>query len=254
MIASNRPRKHVFPPRWRAVAVPFFILMVVITSFGIIFEYEHVNEGLEHKLFKGSFLHAFWEEMGGYVRLPEESDLTVFMHVPRTSNDAMRTHLYGSPRYPVKGLIDNSPIWPHEFLLWPTTYLTPALVAKARLPSTKVIKGYFSRRDMIRLNVTKKRTIIFLRHPIERTLSLLKMVHIRKKKGPWTYTSAYADVLASGDIGRFSMHRGKVDCGSHQSDSGCSGCPLGHGRKWCHGACTWFEGQCLDRGMARKLA
>ena len=179
MIASKR--KHARPLRIRALMVPFFLLLVLITFLGIIFEYKHVNEWMEHNIFKGAFLHAFWETMGGYVHLPEGEKLTVFMHVPRTSNDAMRTHLYGSPRYQVDGLaVDNSPIWPRFLEKWPKTFLSKELIAKARLPSTKIIKGYFSRRDMIRLNVTNKRTIIFLRHPMERVLSLLNMIRIKQ--------------------------------------------------------------------------
>ena len=123
MIASNRSQTHE-QLRVRSLVVPFFATMIAITFLGIIFEYEHLNEGLEHHVFKGAILHTFWNFVGGYVHLSEDTTLTVFMHVPRTSNDAMRTHLYGSPRYKVEGLaIDNSPFWPHNLKDWSTTFL-----------------------------------------------------------------------------------------------------------------------------------
>ena len=235
--------------RPRASVIPFFVLMVAITSLGIIFQYEHVNEGLEHKVFKGTFLHAFWERMGGYVHLPETANLTVLMHVPRTAGDAMRTHLYGSPRYKVAGLvIDESPIWPKEFRSWPTTFLTPAMIAKSKLPSAKVITGFFSRRDIIRLNVSNKRTIVFLRHPIERILSLLNMVPFRRGETKLSF----AEAMHLGDLSQLRKVQQDEDdgkCQAHLSKRNCTGCPSGSEAMWCSGSCAWIHERCVSWGM-----
>lgn len=73
---------------------------VCVVSFGGVawvlteWTYAHFNELVEHHLFKGSTLHSFWEQHShdlGYARSRAAGEpLRVFLHVPRTSGDAMQ--------------------------------------------------------------------------------------------------------------------------------------------------------------------
>jgi hypothetical protein len=67
----------------------------VVCQVGLLYFYEHSNEAVEHGVFKGSVLHSFWNRVGSTAVVPASSGpLLVFMHVPRTGGDAMRTHLF----------------------------------------------------------------------------------------------------------------------------------------------------------------
>lgn len=136
--------------------------------------YELSNESLEENVFKSQFLHEFWERVGGAAELPNStqgSPLLVFMHVPRTAGDAMRTHLFWDTQ------VDNSMVWPSGFDLASNnrTFLSEEHLLVAEEPSTKLIKGFYSRRDLDRIN-RSTRVFLFLRHPFERILSLRAMV------------------------------------------------------------------------------
>ena len=56
--------------------------------------YARFNEQVEHHLFKGSTLHSFWNthshDMGKARSRAAGEPLKVFLHVPRTSGDAMQ--------------------------------------------------------------------------------------------------------------------------------------------------------------------
>ena len=36
-----------------------------------------------------------------------------------------------------------------------------------------------------------------------------------------------------------------VLCGNHKAKD-CSGCPQGHGKKWCNGDCAWVNDKCIE--------
>ena len=36
-----------------------------------------------------------------------------------------------------------------------------------------------------------------------------------------------------------------VSCGNHKALT-CSGCPQGHGKRWCNGDCAWVNDQCIE--------
>jgi len=160
------------------------LLKIVAMSVGLvpacvvagIMSYTHLNEAVEHHIFKGKINHGIWEMAGRQIQIPRAtagSSLIVYQHIPRTASDAMRTHLF-------RGIsVDASPILSHQYPTNIATYMKPEHVAIASNASTKMIKGFFSSGDLARLNVRLNRTqhvVTFIRHPVERMLSLFHMV------------------------------------------------------------------------------
>ncbi|CAE8637082.1 unnamed protein product [Polarella glacialis] len=154
---------------WRRVAS--VAGSIVCTTSG----YVMLNEHVEHGIFKSYTLHSHWELAGSQARLPNgtaDSPLLVFQHIPRTSGDSMQTHLF---RDKTSAFSSSSP-WPHEFSKkWAETFLPAEDLEKTMEPSTKLIKGYYSRRDLQTIKRSKK-VFTFLRHPVERVLSLFHMI------------------------------------------------------------------------------
>jgi hypothetical protein len=91
------------------------------------------------------------------AKLPPWDYLTVFLHVPRTAGDAMRTHLFNAAD------LDFTP-----FEAPPQPLSDEEL---AQLGACRFIKGFLSIRDVARLP-SKRRVFTFLRDPVERSLSL----------------------------------------------------------------------------------
>lgn len=158
-------------------------LLLVFTAPAI---YNQTHEAFEHHVVKGHLVHDFLNDKTRYADSPlptpvgnNPADLIVFMHVMRTSVDTIRVHL---------GLLnelglDESPPWPHELQDGARTWLTTAAVDRIRSDlSVRVVKGFFSARDLSRFQ-RPLRTIVFLRHPVERFLSLYEMIKVRTDDG-----------------------------------------------------------------------
>lgn len=145
-----------------------------------IYSYCLLNEYVEHSIFKGEYLHNYWNEASKSIKLQPSSEdsLLVFQHIPRTAGDAMRTHLFADTD------IDSSHPWPGMFYkIYNSSYLLDSVLPIAVNPKTRLIKGYFSYRDL-EILPRKKKIFIFLRHPVERVISLLDLVRIRKQEEP----------------------------------------------------------------------
>lgn len=126
--------------------------------------------------------------------------LAVFMHVPRTSGDSMKTHLFND------AVLDSSgeTIWPNQYKtlsrLRPLqSFLTKKdLTTISSIESTRaVVKGFFSAQDLIKIKKAaphrEVKTIVFVRHPLERFLSFHAMVKPFVKlpnEAPYTLTAA----------------------------------------------------------------
>lgn len=145
------------------------LLRFIVFSVASLVGYILLNEPVEHGIFKSSYLHKYWERVGFQAKLPDSapgSPLLVFQHVPRTAGDAMRTHLFADAQ------IARSNPWPDLLRnVYNRTFLLDEDVEKATKESTKLIVGYFSRQDLLRINRSKK-VFVFLRHPVERVLSV----------------------------------------------------------------------------------
>ena len=90
------------------------------------------------------------------AHFPRQQDLTVFLHIPRTSGDAMRTHLF------------NAAEWDFTPFETPPKPLGPAELNV--LSEHRLIKGFLSINDVEGL--PNRRVFNFLRDPVERSLSL----------------------------------------------------------------------------------
>jgi hypothetical protein len=91
------------------------------------------------------------------AHLPAQEHLLVFLHIPRTAGDSMRTHLF------------NAADWDFTPFEVPPTALSDKEVAA--LSSCRLIKGFLSIRDVMRFPPSR-RVFTFLRDPVERSLSL----------------------------------------------------------------------------------
>ena len=160
------------------------------------FLYPILNELIEHHIFKGHILHTFWRSKGleheTWTRQPDDP-LVMFLHVPRTSGDAMATHLFG----PIANV--KSKIWTHEYRptlrasFDGTTFLAETNrlgVAMQKVESAngtrqevavdqQMIKGYFNRKDLLAVQ-PHTRSFVFLRDPVERLLSFFHFQIDRK--------------------------------------------------------------------------
>jgi len=78
------------------VAFFIFALLAATIQSRIIPMYGTYNEVIEHRVFKGAFLHNLWETVGKTAQLKVigHQPVIVFQHVARTAGDAMRTHLF----------------------------------------------------------------------------------------------------------------------------------------------------------------
>mmetsp|Transcript_38724 Transcript_38724/g.82374 ORF Transcript_38724/g.82374 Transcript_38724/m.82374 type:complete len:375 (+) Transcript_38724:98-1222(+) len=103
----------------------------------------------------------------------DDEPLFVFMHVPRTGGDSMRAHLFPDVN------ADDSRLWPSSFTDNDQTFFNNGDLHMANAPWTHLIKGFYSLRDYNRIQ-RRKRYFVFLRHPIERILSLHAVVQPRK--------------------------------------------------------------------------
>mmetsp|Transcript_60266 Transcript_60266/g.132486 ORF Transcript_60266/g.132486 Transcript_60266/m.132486 type:complete len:386 (+) Transcript_60266:160-1317(+) len=152
--------------------------------------YEWLNEPLEHHVFKGQTLHNFWRSVGRDAHLPSASakvPLIVFQHVPRTAGDAMRTHLFWDAQ------VDSSLPWPSGYPEHNESFLGEADFQMVYDNKIRLIKGFISNRDLERMEEILGRSerkmvrFVFLRHPIERILSLHALVQpkhvVRDSKG-----------------------------------------------------------------------
>eukprot|EP00750_Incisomonas_marina_P011519 INCI16384.7.p1 GENE.INCI16384.7~~INCI16384.7.p1 ORF type:complete len:315 (+),score=28.46 INCI16384.7:381-1325(+) len=151
--------------------------------------YARFNEQVEHHLFKGSTLHSFWNthshDMGKARSRAAGEPLKVFLHVPRTSGDAMQTHLFG----PIPNTA--SKIWPSEYSqalaannqssflsadarrgVGVRHLLRDGHIRSEQFPLV-TLKGFYGRRDWQALEVDPRVGFTFLRHPVERVLSLM---------------------------------------------------------------------------------
>ena len=109
--------------------------------------------------------------------------LAVFMHVPRTSGDSMKTHMFNDAALDSSG----DTIWPSQYNT--LSKLRPLrsflfdedLATISSMESTRaVVKGFFSAQDLTKIKKAaphrEVKTIVFLRHPLERFLSFYAMI------------------------------------------------------------------------------
>lgn len=109
--------------------------------------------------------------------------LAVFMHVPRTSGDSMKTHMFNDAALDSSG----DTIWPSQYKT--LSKLRPLrsflfdedLATISSMESTRaVVKGFFSAQDLTKIKKAaphrEVKTIVFLRHPLERFLSFYAMI------------------------------------------------------------------------------
>jgi hypothetical protein len=90
------------------------------------------------------------------AELPPGDGLVVFLHIPRTAGDSMRTHLF------------NVASWDSTPFEVPPELLSPEMLQQ--LGQQRFIKGFLSLRDLRGLE--NPRAFTFLRDPVERCLSL----------------------------------------------------------------------------------
>lgn len=137
------------------------------------------NHAIERTLKARGQLAAVHDLMQGataVTTIPRQADLIVFQHIPRTSGDSMRTHLFSDLALEATpfGCEDpDMPLMPLRRQLSERPDSAARIVAAGREGS--VIKGFFSSDDLDTLaNATGRplRRFTFLRHPVERVLSL----------------------------------------------------------------------------------
>ncbi|CAE8676537.1 unnamed protein product, partial [Polarella glacialis] len=161
--------------------------------------YVILNEQVEHRIIKGSFLHNHWIKNGQLARLPSgDGPLIVFQHIPRTGGDSMRNHIFRDEGATLK----TSDLWPrlYEANNWSTSFLESDFDT-AMHPSTKMISGYYSRVDLQTLSRPTK-VFTFIRHPVERIVSLFNMASPKwnDMRGPMNVTT----FVESGTLWRYS--------------------------------------------------
>lgn len=93
----------------------------------------------------------------GRIRIPERPWTIVFLHIPRTAGDAMRTGLF------------NDAQWDHTPFQEAPAPLTEEELNQ--LAGHRMVKGFISQADLERWP-RERRTFTFLRDPVERVLSL----------------------------------------------------------------------------------
>jgi hypothetical protein len=136
----------------------FLILQICYISNTQIFE---TFRFFEQKI-KRSFLHDFFQTSKISTTIPTTNELIVFFHIPRTSGDAMRTHLFNDANYTLEvGDIWNPPV---------------RMPRNLNFSMIKLVKGHINKEDLDFLESKRNlKTFTFLRHPYERTLSFIDM-------------------------------------------------------------------------------
>jgi len=166
--------------KWRKRHLASAMLLILVASMLIItypIYHETIEENQKH------VLHNLWHSLGKHVPPPAKAKdrQIVFIHVPRTAADSMATHLF--PNIAFKRAM----IWPFQFkealeVNDVVTVVDDEFKRVANLESSTMIKGTFSERDLHHLKQNYS-SVIFLRHPIERVMSLLAMVHLKGTTG-----------------------------------------------------------------------
>lgn len=132
---------------------------------------EFANRWFESNVMKSPLIHNFFQTSKNSTKLASHTELIVFQHIPRTAGDAMRTHLFNDVT------IDYIPLWIGRkdvpVIPWERTNGSMYMMEDMR---TKMVKGYFSRDDIVKVKRPIKLFTV-LRHPMERALSFYRFTN-----------------------------------------------------------------------------
>ena len=129
-------------------------LLIILSTTSLYIGYASINGVVEKHVFKGRFLHNYWESFRGVkrVRHNPENDLLVFQHVPRTAADAMQTHLFGDVSLQ-RSSAWNKTLW--ELAEKGSGFISDSDRELANNASTEMIKGIYSHNDLTRITRLK---------------------------------------------------------------------------------------------------